>query len=60
VIIEEVFALPGMGRLVVNAIYQRDYTMIQGAVLLLTSAAVLVNLTVDLLYHVIDRRILYL
>jgi peptide/nickel transport system permease protein len=59
VIIEEVFALPGMGRLVVNAIYQRDYTMIQGAVLLLTSAAVLVNLGVDLLYHVIDRRILY-
>jgi ABC-type dipeptide/oligopeptide/nickel transport system permease component len=59
VIIEEVFALPGMGRLVVNAIYQRDYTMIQGAVLLLTSAAVLVNLAVDLLYHLIDRRILY-
>src|SRR4030095_12158596 len=59
VIIEEVFALPGMGRLLVNAIYQRDYTMIQGAVLLLTSAAVLVNLAVDLLYHVIDRRILY-
>ena len=44
VIIEEVFALPGMGRLVVNAIYQRDYTTIQGAVLLLTSGAVLVNL----------------
>src|SRR4030095_16363243 len=59
VIIEEVFALPGMGRLVVNAIYQRDYTTIQGAVLLLTSGAVLVNLALDLLYHVIDRRILY-
>jgi peptide/nickel transport system permease protein len=59
VIIEEVFALPGTGRLVVNAIYQRDYTTIQGAVLLLTSAAVLVNLTLDLLYHLIDRRIVY-
>jgi peptide/nickel transport system permease protein len=59
VIIEEVFALPGMGRLVVNAIYQRDYTTIQGAVLLLTSAAVLVNLALDLLYHLIDRRVLY-
>jgi peptide/nickel transport system permease protein len=59
VIIEEVFALPGMGRLVVNAIYQRDYTTIQGAVLLLTSGAVLVNLSLDLLYHLIDRRILY-
>ena len=59
VIIEEVFALPGMGRLVVNAIYQRDYTTIQGAVLLLTSGAVLVNVVLDLLYHLIDRRILY-
>jgi peptide/nickel transport system permease protein len=59
VIIEEVFALPGMGRLVVNAIYQRDYTTIQGAVLILTSAAVLVNLGLDLLYRAIDRRIVY-
>ena len=59
VIIEEVFALPGMGRLVVNAIYQRDYTTIQGAVLVLTSAAVLVNLGLDLLYRAIDRRIAY-
>lgn len=59
VIIEEVFALPGLGRLVVNAIYQRDYTTIQGAVLVLTSAAVLVNLGLDLLYRMIDRRIAY-
>ena len=59
VIIEEVFALPGMGRLVVNAIYQRDYTTIQGAVLVLTSAAVLVNLGLDLIYRAIDRRIAY-
>ena len=59
VIIEEVFALPGLGRLVVNAIYQRDYTTIQGAVLVLTSAAVGVNLALDLLYRVIDRRIVY-
>ena len=59
VIIEEVFALPGLGRLVVNAIYGRDYTTIQGAVLLLTSAAVGVNLVLDLLYHLIDRRIVY-
>jgi peptide/nickel transport system permease protein len=59
VIVEEVFALPGLGRLVVNAIYQRDYTMIQGAVLVLTSAAVVVNLALDLLYRLIDRRIAY-
>jgi peptide/nickel transport system permease protein len=59
VIIEEVFALPGTGRLVVNAIYQRDYTTVQGAVLVLTSSAVLVNLALDLLYRAIDRRIVY-
>jgi peptide/nickel transport system permease protein len=59
VVIEEVFALPGVGRLVVNAIYQRDYTMIQGAVLTLTAGAVLVNLALDLLYHAIDPRIVY-
>jgi peptide/nickel transport system permease protein len=59
VIIEEVFALPGVGRLVVNAIHQRDYTTIQGAVLFLTVGAVLINLAVDLLYHLIDPRIVY-
>jgi peptide/nickel transport system permease protein len=59
VIIEEVFALPGVGRLVVNAIYQRDYTTIQGAVLTLTTGAVIVNVVLDVLYHLIDRRIVY-
>jgi peptide/nickel transport system permease protein len=59
VIIEEVFALPGIGRLVVNAIYQRDYTLIQGAVLFLTVNAVLINLAVDVLYHFVDPRIVY-
>jgi peptide/nickel transport system permease protein len=59
VIIEEVFALPGVGRLVVNAIFQRDYTLIQGAVLFLTINAVLVNLAVDVFYHVVDPRIVY-
>lgn len=59
VIVEEVFALPGIGRLVVNAIFQRDYTLIQGAVLFLTINAVLINLGIDLLYHVVDPRIVY-
>lgn len=59
VIIEEVFALPGIGRLVVNAIYQRDYTLIQGAVLFLTVNAVLINLGIDLLYRLVDPRIVY-
>lgn len=59
VIIEEVFALPGIGRLVVNAIFQRDYTVIQGAVVFLTANAVLINLGLDLVYHVVDPRIVY-
>jgi peptide/nickel transport system permease protein len=59
VIIEEVFALPGIGRLVVNAIYQRDYTIIQGAILFLTANAVLINLGIDVLYHWVDPRIVY-
>jgi ABC-type dipeptide/oligopeptide/nickel transport system permease component len=50
---------PAWGRLVVNAIYQRGLHDDQGAILLLTSAAVLVNLALDLLYHLIDRRILH-
>jgi peptide/nickel transport system permease protein len=59
VVVEEVFALPGIGRLVVNAIYQRDYTVIQGAILFLTANAVLINLGIDLLYHWVDPRIVY-
>ncbi|MDR7417791.1 MAG: ABC transporter permease [Armatimonadota bacterium] len=59
VIVEEVFALPGIGRLVVNAIYQRDYTVIQGAILFLTANAVLINLVIDLLYRYVDPRISY-
>jgi peptide/nickel transport system permease protein len=59
VVVEEVFALPGIGRLVVNAIFQRDYTVIQGAVLFLTVNAVLINLGIDLLYHLVDPRIVY-
>jgi peptide/nickel transport system permease protein len=59
VVIEEVFALPGMGRLVVNAIYQRDYTTIQGAVLVLTVIAVLVTLLLDVLYALFDPRLRY-
>jgi peptide/nickel transport system permease protein len=59
VVIEDVFALPGVGRLVVNAINQRDYTMIQGAILVLTAAAVLINLLLDMAYHAIDPRIVY-
>jgi peptide/nickel transport system permease protein len=57
VIVEEVFALPGLGRLVLDAITQRDYALVQGAVLFIAFNFMLVNLLVDLLYALIDPRI---
>jgi len=60
VIIETVFAWPGVGRLVVQAIFSRDYPLVQAAVLVLAVIFVLVNLAVDLLYLYLDPRISYL
>lgn len=57
VIIESVFALPGMGRLVLTAILNRDYQVATGIILLIGTAFVLINLFVDLLYPVLDPRI---
>ncbi len=57
VVTESVFAIPGLGRLVVDAILRRDYPVIQGVVLLFSFVYVLVNLGVDLLYTVFDPRI---
>ena len=59
VITESVFAIPGLGRLTVDAILRRDYPVIQGVVLLFSVSYVLVNLAVDLLYTVFDPRIRY-
>jgi peptide/nickel transport system permease protein len=59
VIIESIFQLPGMGRFLFDAILQRDYPVIQGINLLVVSIIVLINLTVDLLYAVLDPRIRY-
>jgi len=59
VIVETIFAWPGIGRLAVNAIWQRDLPVIQGTVLMFTLTFVLVNLAVDLLYAWIDPRIHY-
>ena len=59
VVTESVFAIPGLGRLVVDAILRRDYPVIQGVVLLFSFTYVLVNLGVDLLYTVFDPRIHY-
>jgi peptide/nickel transport system permease protein len=56
VIIEQIFALPGLGRLLYTAISDRDYPLVEGAVLVIAVFFVLVNLVVDLLYQVIDPR----
>lgn len=56
-VIEEVFALPGMGRLALYAIFQRDYPVIQGIVLVIATMFVLVNLVTDLIYASVDPRI---
>ena len=59
VIIETIFLVPGMGRLLIDSILHRDYTTIQGLVVLVTLLVMLVNLTVDLLYAWLDPRIRY-
>lgn len=57
VIIETIFSLPGIGRLTVDAINNRDYILVQGTVLFITVAFVLVNFAVDLVYASLDPRI---
>jgi peptide/nickel transport system permease protein len=59
VVTESVFAIPGLGRLVVDAILARDYPVIQGALLIFSFTCVIVNLAVDLVYVVLDPRIRY-
>ncbi|MFN0074638.1 MAG: ABC transporter permease [Chloroflexota bacterium] len=57
IIVETIFALPGMGTLLVNGINGRDYTVVQGAVLLYASLFIFVNLLTDLLYTRVDPRV---
>jgi peptide/nickel transport system permease protein len=59
VVIEDVFALPGMGRLALNAIAQRDYPVVQGVVLVIALLFVLSNIAVDVLYAYVDPRVRY-
>ncbi|MET4236956.1 ABC transporter permease [Bradyrhizobium sp. RT10b] len=56
-IVESIFALPGIGRLLVGAIYTRDLVILQGVVLLVACGFVIVNFIVDMLYAVLDPRI---
>jgi peptide/nickel transport system permease protein len=59
VVIETVFGLPGIGRLIINSVLRRDYPVIQGAVLFIAAGYVLVNLLIDVLYVYLDPRITY-
>lgn len=59
VVVETVFARPGLGRLIVDAIYARDLPLLQGGIILLTFSFALVNLLVDLSYPWIDPRVQY-
>ena len=57
VVTESIFVLPGFGRLTLDAVFTRDYPLIQGVVLITATAYIVLNLLVDLLYSVIDPRI---
>jgi peptide/nickel transport system permease protein len=57
VLVEDVFALPGIGRLTYTAILQRDYALVQGAILFIAFDFVLINLLVDFLYSIVDPRV---
>jgi ABC-type dipeptide/oligopeptide/nickel transport system permease component len=57
VLVESVFAIPGVGRLLVDAVLWRDYPMIQGTMLFVAALFILVNAATDVLYAVVDPRI---
>jgi peptide/nickel transport system permease protein len=57
IVVEQVFAIPGLGRLILGAIAERNYPLIQATILVVTVGFVLVNFLVDLLYGLIDPRV---
>ncbi len=59
VVVEVVFAWPGLGRLALDAVLDRDYPMVQGAVLVMAVMLTMVNLGVDMLYFFLDPRLEY-
>jgi peptide/nickel transport system permease protein len=59
IVVEEVYALPGVGRLLLNGISQRDYAVVQGAVVFIAFNFVIINLLADLAYAFVNPRIRY-
>jgi peptide/nickel transport system permease protein len=57
IVVEQVFAIPGLGRLILGAIAERNYPVIQATILVVTFAFVVVNFLVDFLYGIIDPRV---
>lgn len=57
VVTEQIFGLPGFGKMTIDAVFQRDYPVIQGVVLVTATAYIVINFLVDLLYSLIDPRI---
>jgi peptide/nickel transport system permease protein len=57
IIIESIFALPGVGRLLVQAVFLRDFMVIQGCVTIIAVAYVVINFSVDICYALLDPRI---
>jgi peptide/nickel transport system permease protein len=59
VVVEKVFALPGIGALIADGIFQRDFSIVQGVTLALAALVVLVNLVIDITYSLLDPRVRY-
>jgi peptide/nickel transport system permease protein len=59
VLVEQVFNIPGMGRLMVNAVFNKDYVVVQGTIMVIAIVVALANLAVDISYGYIDPRIRY-
>ena len=59
VVVEKVFALPGVGALIADGIFQRDFSVVQGVTLVLAALVVLVNLVIDITYSLLDPRVRY-
>jgi peptide/nickel transport system permease protein len=57
VVTEQIFVVPGFGRLIVEAVFTRDYPVVQGVVLITAASYVLINLLVDISYSLLDPRI---
>ena len=57
VIIENVFAIPGLGQLMINSIFERDFTVVQGITLVFAIMVILLNLAADVAYAALDPRV---